>query len=173
MRKVDELFGKDLKWVQPRALKMHYELLQGEELAATLRFRSSFGTLATAESGDGCWTFKRVGFWQTRVTIRVCGEDTDIAVFKNNTWSGGGTLELADGRKYLASTNFWRGNYEFKTETGETLVKFKNSGLIHLSAEVETGESSRNVPEMKWVIMLGWYLTVMMYMDSAIIAAAT
>ena len=46
---------------------MEYELRAGDMLAATLRFRSSFGSFATAEDGDGCWTFKRVGFWQTSV----------------------------------------------------------------------------------------------------------
>ena len=54
--------GQTLKWLQPNWLKMEYELHAGEEVVATLRFRSSFGTLATAQSADGCWTFKRVGF---------------------------------------------------------------------------------------------------------------
>jgi len=34
--------------------KMEYELRAGAELVATLCFRSSFGTLATAQSTDGC-----------------------------------------------------------------------------------------------------------------------
>jgi hypothetical protein len=80
MKRLAELMGRELKWTQPGAFKMNYELLAGDELAATLRFRSSFGSLATAESADGCWTFKRAGFFQTRVTIRVCGEEADIAV---------------------------------------------------------------------------------------------
>ena len=94
MMKMAELIGRELKWVQPHALKMEYELRAGEMLAATLHFRSSFGSFATATSADGSWTFKRVGFWQTRVTVRTSGTETDLAVFRNNTWSGGGTLEF-------------------------------------------------------------------------------
>ena len=111
MKKIAGVIGRELEWVQPSAWKMEYELRAGDELIATLRFRSSFGSFGTGESADGCWTFKRVGFWQTRVTIRGCGSDMDIAMFKNNTWSGGGTLELPDGRKVLATTNLWQTNF--------------------------------------------------------------
>lgn len=173
MKKIAEVIGRELEWVQPSAWKMEYELRAGDEPIATLRFRSSFGSFATAESADGCWTFKRVGFWQTRATVRACGTDTDIATFRNNTWSGGGTLELPDGRKLLATTNLWQTNFEFKTETGETLVRFKSRGLVHLSATVEILPEAAGVPELPWLGMFGWYLAVMMYMDAASVAGST
>jgi len=171
MRKIAELIGQQLKWVQPSAFKMQYELRVGDELAATLRFRSSFGSFATGASADGCWTFKRTGFWQTRVTIRRCGEDVDIATFKNNTWSSGGTLELADGRKLPASTNFWQTNFEFQDELCRQMIKFKTGGLIHSSATVDVEPNAVSVPELPWVIMLGWYLVVMMHIDATTAAA--
>ena len=171
MKKIAEMIGRELKWVQPSAWKMQYELRAGDELIATLRFRSSFGSFATAESADGCWTFKRVGFWQTRATIRGCESEVDIAMFKNNTWSGGGTVELVGGQQYLATTNFWQTNLEFKTEAGETLVRLNPGGLVHLSAKVDIRPNAAGVPELPWVVMFGWYLTVMMYMDTAAIAA--
>src|SRR6185436_3064756 len=115
--------SSDLKWVQPSAFKMDYELRAGDEVAARLRFRSAFGSFATGESADGCWTFKRVGFFQTRITIRECGEETDIATFTNSTWSGGGTLEFTGGTKILATTSFWRTTLEFTTESGSALVR--------------------------------------------------
>jgi len=167
MRRISELIGTKLKWVQPSALKMHYELRAGDDLAASLHFRSSFGSFATAESEDGCWTFKRVGFWQTRVTIRPCGTNNDIANFINNTWSGGGTLEIPDGRRILANTNFWQTKYEFKIDPGETLVEFETGGLIHLSANVEIKPRAATMPELPLMVMLGWYLVVMMHMDSS------
>ena len=168
MIKMTELTGQELKWTQPHALKMEYELRAGDMIAATLRFRSSFGSFATAESADGSWTFKRVGFWNTKATVRASGAETDLAVFKNNTWSGGGTLELPDGRKYPANTNFWATQYEFKTESGEPLVTYKKiGGVLHMSSRVEIHASSKEVAEMPWLVSLGWYLMVMLYMDSA------
>jgi hypothetical protein len=172
--KIAELTGQALKWVQPNAFKMEYELRAEDVVAATLRFRSSFGSFATAESADGSWTFKRVGFWQTKVTVRASGVDADLAVFKNNTWSGGGTLELPDGRKYPASTNFWATQFEFKTEAGEALISYRSiGGMLHMSSAVEIHPLAKDLAELPWMVPLGWYLTVMMHMDSAAVVAAT
>ena len=172
MMKLADLIGQELKWVQPHALKMEYELRAGDAVAATLRFRSSLGSFATAASADGSWTFKRVGFWQTKATVRASGAETDLAVFKNNTWSGGGTLELPDGRKYPANTNFWSTQYEFKTETGEALISYRNiGGLLHMSAAVEIYPAAKDIAEMPWMVLLGWYLTLMLHRDAGAAAA--
>ena len=173
MRRIADLYGQRLKWEQPSALKMAYEMRTADgELAATLRFRSSFGSFATAESADGCWTFKRVGFWQTKVTVRPCGSDDDIAVFKNNTWSGGGTLELSDGRTFQATTNFWQSKFGFETEAGEKLIQFETGGLLRLSATVEIQASAVTIDELPLMVMLGCYLIVMMQSDTAAAAGA-
>jgi hypothetical protein len=173
MKKLSETIGTELVWAQPSARKMDFELRTREDLAAVLRFRSAFGTLATAESADGCWTFKRVGFWQTRVSIRTCSAEAELASFKNNTWSGGGSLEFPDGRRVLATTNFWQSKYRFQTEPGETLVRYNTSGILHLSAEMVIEPAALAYPELPWIPLLGWYLVVMLYMDSASTIAAT
>jgi hypothetical protein len=174
MRSVRDLIGQELKWVQPKAMQMEYELRSAEEPVASLRFRSSFGSLATGECADGCWTFKRVGFWRTRATIRVCGTETDIAAFHNNTWTSGGTLEMPDGRILPANSNFWMTQYEFRTEGGETLVRYRRiGGILHLSSEVEIRPAAASMPELPWLVILGWYLTVMMHSDSAAVVAVT
>ncbi len=173
MMKLAEFVGHELKWVQPHALKMEYELQAGDQVIATLRFRSSFGSFAAATSADGSWTFKRVGFWQTKVTVRASGGETDLAVFKNKTWSGGGTLELPDGRKYPANTNFWATQYEFTTEKGEAIISYRNiGGMLHMSSMAEIHPPAKDIPETPWMVLLWWYLTVMMHMDSAAAAAA-
>lgn len=168
MQKISAQSNKALKWLQPNFLKMEYELRAEDALVASLRFRSSFGTLATAESADGCWTFKRMGFFQSRVTVRACGSERDLAVFKNNTWKGGGTLELADGRAFLVDTNFWQSTYEFRDFAEQPLVRFKTHwGLTQQSAEVEILPDAGRLPELPWMVLLGWYLAVMLNNDSA------
>jgi len=173
MTRVADLSGQWLKWEQPSALKMKYELHTGEgEVVANLRFKSSFGSFATADSEDGCWTFKRVGFWRTRVTVRVCGSDDDIAIFKNNTWSGGGTLELSNAQTFRATTNSWQTKFRFETEAGETLIQFETSGLLHLTATVQIQPTSAKVAELPLMVMLGFYLIVMMHIDATTAAVA-
>ncbi len=45
MKKIAELVGQQLKWVQPSAFKMHYELRAGDELTERL---TTFITMAGA-----------------------------------------------------------------------------------------------------------------------------
>jgi hypothetical protein len=170
---IRDLVGRPLKWTQPRALHRHFELRDGEEVVATLGFRGEFGSFATTETADGNRTFKRVGFWQTRVTICVAGTDREIASFRNNTWTAGGTLELADGRKFPANSNFWKSSYEFKNEAGESLVQFRRiGGPFHLSSQVEVRPAAASLVELPWLVALGWYLAIKMHDDAAGGAAA-
>ncbi len=175
MRKIIDCFQQSLKWVQPKMFDNKYELHAGDELVAALAFRGIGGTFATAESGDGGWTFKRVGFWQNKATVRTRESKSDLAVFRNNTWTGGGMLEFANGKIFKATTNFWMTNYEFQKDTGEPLVRFKYGGIFHLSSEVEILPEARALSELPVLILFGWYLAVMLYMDSsaAAVVAAT
>lgn len=155
-----------LEWVQPKALKMHYELRSNEDVVATLQFRSAWGSFATAESAEGCWTFKRMGFLQTRATIRACGSDAEIATFKNNTWSGGGSLTLADGQEFLITTNGWQTQLEVQATSGELLVHLQTKGWWKTSAEVNITPKGRRTAELPWMTLFAWYVVVMMQMDA-------
>jgi len=169
VKRLGELVGRELNWVHPDWRRMEYELQDGTECAATLRFRTTWGTHATAESGDGCWTFKRVGFLQTRATIRACGADDELASFRNNAWKGGGILELPDGRRYPANTNFWMTSFDFTTEAGDPLVTYRRiGGLLQLSSAMEIQPAAVSVGEFPWIAMLGWYLAVQLHRDSAL-----
>jgi hypothetical protein len=172
MRRITDFYQQPLKWEQPDMFKNVYELRSREEQVATLNFRSMWGTLATAESADGCWTFKRVGFWQNKATVRVCGFDQDLAVFTNNTWTQGGTLEFAGGGAFKATTNFWMTNYEFQTDLGEPLVRFEYGGFFRLSAEVAILPAARTLEQLPVLVLFGWYLAINLHNDSGAAAAA-
>jgi hypothetical protein len=167
VKRIAELLGQPLSWTQPSGFDMDYELRAGGEIAATLSFRSRFGTFATASSGDGIWTFKRVGFWSTRVTVRGPDDAAELGNFKNNTWRNGGTLTLPGDRQLRATTNFWKTNLEFQDESGTSLIRFKSRGIVRMAADVELDPRAIDIPEMRWILMLGCYLCVMMRMDAA------
>src|SRR5688500_301806 len=107
LNQITGVVGNPLRWTQPRAHKREFELRSGTDVVATLAFRSFFGSSATVRSGDGSWTFKRVGFWRPRVRIRAEKSAQDLGIFVSNPWSNGGTLQLAEGREFRAKTNFW------------------------------------------------------------------
>lgn len=173
MKRLVESIDQELKWEQPSALTRDYELCGTEGQIATLRFRNSFGSLATAETVEGCWTFKRVGFFQTRISIRVSGSE-EIATFWNNTWRGGGTLELPGERSLKVTTNFWQTRLEFGAENSESLIRFEPGGILHAYSTVEIAPEAKEVlDKFPWLVCLGWYLIVLLRSDSAAVAFAT
>lgn len=172
MRRFADFIGSELSWVQPNAFKLEYELRSLEDVAATLRFKSSFRTTAVGDCGEGSWTFRRPGFWQTTTVVQDALTEAEIAVFKRNFWKGGGTLEFGFGRRLLARTNFWQTALTFQAEDGAPIVQYQLSGVMHSSAAVTIGLNAANLPELPWLVMLGWYLAVMMRRDSAAAAAA-
>jgi hypothetical protein len=171
MKRITDFKGIRMQWKQPHLTTSAYELKSNDELLATLKFNSAFGSLATGECADGKWTFKRVGFLNTHVSIRVAGTENDIAVFRNSTWSQGGTLEFPDGRRFNANSNFWHSKFEFTDENGEPIVRFTNIGGFKLHAELEILSAAGGLAQLPWIIILGWYLTVMMFHNDSAVAA--
>lgn len=172
--------GKPLYWVQPRAFDRRFELRAGEDLAvATLRFKSSFGTLATGEANGQSWTFKRVGFLNPRVTVRWAGAEDDLAIYYPR-WQGDGTLEFADGRVFRwESINFWGTQWSFFDSSGEPLVtfkpgadKFRLSDLFKTQAFVEISSRGYALAEAPLLALLGWYLMILRNDDTAAVAAS-
>lgn len=167
MQHITAVLDRELRWQQPSALHQRYELRAGDALVATLAFRSSWGTLATAESADGCWTFKRVGFWQTRVTIRPCGSDTDLGAFRNDTWRGGGTLAVEGGSSFQLTTNTWQTRLELLDAQEQPLLRYATTGWLKQGAVLSIAPAARALPELSWLAVFGWYVVVMLSRDSA------
>jgi hypothetical protein len=173
MKHIADVASAELRWQQPSALSQRYELRADDTLVATLTFRSDWGSFARAESADGCWTFKRVGFWQTRITVRQCDSETDLATFQHNTWSGGGTLTLADGRVFQLTTNTWQTKLEVLDSQQIPLLHYASSGLFKLGATLTVEPQARASAELPWLTLFGWYVIVMMYQDAAATTAVT
>jgi hypothetical protein len=168
VRRIAELIGGELKWVQPTAFKPQYELRAGDELVAHLRISGLFRDQAAAESADGCWMFERVGFWRNKVRVRAGGAQSAAAVFKLSRWGdGSGVLQLRDGRKLPATTNFWRTEYQFRSEAGELLLRLSSAGVLRQNAKVEVHARAAGLPELPWLMMLGMFLMVAARADAA------
>jgi hypothetical protein len=168
----DLITGPPLRWVQTSMMKMNYQLVRGNQVITTLRFKGFSGSLATVENADGSWTFKRTGFWQAREIILASGSEREIATFRHNTWKGGGTLEFQGGRQILATTNLWTTKLEFQEASGEILMRFKYDSVWCTAATLGIQASALSAPETSWMVAFGWYLMVMMQMDASGAAVA-
>ena len=173
MVKLSESLDRELRWVKRGFWKISYELQAGSDVVATFGLKNAFSSLGTAESEDGCWTFKRVGFWQNRVIVRPCGSEEEVGRFYSRTWRGGGPFQLANGKRFDGEANFWHTRFEFKDSEGVAVVRFRTGGCMNKWIVVEVPEGAARVPELPLLVMLGQYLLVMMFMDAAAASAAS
>jgi hypothetical protein len=168
MKRIKDCVGHPLCWQQPKLLRASYELVDGSETVASLHQQREGCSLATAETADGAWTFKRVGFFHPRVTVRVAGAEREIAQLVLRTWRDGGTLSLPGGRRLQASSNLWQTRHAFSTEAGEELIRYQRRLLLKMASDVQILPAAAALPELPWLVCLGWYLAVMMEADSGV-----
>jgi hypothetical protein len=162
--------------MQP-TLKRSFELRAGDNLFATLKFRTAIGSLATAESAVGTWTFKRVGFFKPQVTVRVKGYEQNLAVYRLKWGSAEGVLEFADGETYVWKlANFWATRYQIVDAEGNPLISYTSkidnaSDLLKDQARIEIAPETRDKDKLALLLLTGWYLIVLQQED--VLATAT
>jgi hypothetical protein len=180
MQPLSELSGRSAEWVQPGESAPSFHLRSGEKLFASLTFRSMLGTLATGQTSDGLWTFKRVGFLNPRVTVRQAGSDDDLAVYHPKVW-GDGHLAFASGRTFVwKPVNFWATDWAFTDAQGVPLMRLKSGlekeglrDLLKDQATLELLAASETVEERPILVCLGMYLLILYRIDTAAAVAAT
>lgn len=171
----DQLF-----WVQPKAMRRNYELRASNTLVGSLEFETPFGSRATARATDKMWSFKRMGFFKPRITVRAADRADDIAVYRPK-WSGSeGELNLNDGRSYSWSiANFWATRFEIRDAQGQTLISYSAgtaetalTDLFKNQSQVAITDAGRRTADIDLLVLIGWYLIVLQHEDSAAITAA-
>lgn len=157
-----EVRAGDLEWTAPSGLKRAFILHQEDRVFATLEWRSSLGTLAVATTAFGAWSFKRVGFFSPRVTVRRAGAVEDEAMFRPTGWCGSsGELQFADRRVLLYQREgFWSSTWKLCDAAGATLVRIGDvSGVFRWRATVSVAD--RDDPRAPLLSCLLWYLAVL------------
>ncbi|MDQ6720885.1 MAG: hypothetical protein M3003_08830 [Candidatus Dormibacteraeota bacterium] len=173
MRAISGFADQELVWVQPARMKQAFELRASDDVVATLQFERS--SLANGEAGEQRWTFKREGFWHPHVTVRVADSDDNVALFKP-AWSGGGSLELSQGRLLrFGAANFWHSQWDWSDVASQSpLVHFKShAGLLKTEGQVDIEAAAVPYPELSLLVVLGWYLLILFGRDSAAAAGAS
>lgn len=148
MRLIQEAADQELIWRQPSAFKEHYELRAGDEVLGTLDWENGWGTLATARTAEGAWTFKRSGFWQQRIGVRPLGSEREVATFVPG-WTGNGTLTVEGERTFLwVGKGFWGLEKLWQEREGEPpLIGFKQVGSLKTEARVFLSPTAASLPE--------------------------
>lgn len=144
--------------------------MDGDELVATLKMEKFGGSLATATSADGQWTFKRSGFLHVRVHIRRVGSDKDIAIFYPR-WTGSGILERPDQtRLQWFCKGFFNAQWGWLTDAGAEIMTLSSASFLKHMADVKISPEYAGRPDLSLLTLFGFYLTVLMT-DDAVTAA--
>ena len=143
---------------------------------AKVTWASNWGSLATGESGDGRWTLKRVGFLRPRITVRIEGSQTDLAVVTMD-WNGGGNVAFSDASAFsFKRVGFWHPELVLADSVGSKIFTMKpSSGVGRMGATLDLeNEAVRSSWRTSLLAIVGWYLSVLVaeYDQSAALAAA-
>jgi hypothetical protein len=170
---LSEVNLRALRWA--RSGKLESQLISEGQIVGTLRWASGRSSLATAESADGAWTFKRAGFLRPRMTIREPGSDSDLAVMPMS-WAVEGCLRFADGRVLFRSSSFWRSDITVSDSRGKKLLVLKpdsRGGGAMGSIQIDKS-ALEDEPGVPLLAIFGVYLVLMIaseYVHGGTIAA--
>ena len=148
--------------------KLESQLVSGGEVVGTLRWDRGWSALATGESSEGRWTFKRVGFLTPKIMVRAPSSQANSATL-TLAWRGGGVIDLATGESFrLAPKGFWRSEWVLTDSDERSLMTLRPSfawGKAGASVEVEPAALS--IRELSLLVVLCWYSVLLTCYDNS------
>jgi hypothetical protein len=163
MKSIYEAAGQDLQWKRVKWWKREFELRSGDEVLAKLyRQRGISGVIG--EATDGCWNFKRRGFWMREIAITELATQIEIAVTKRG-WKT--SLTFSDGRVLMfKKTNIWRNEWVWLNDEETPLIRFQRNKYPQIEP------AAFSFPELSLLLTLGWHLIVLHQEEAADSGAA-
>lgn len=167
MQSLREAIGRELRW-QPRGAFSHtYDLVdprtEGGEPYATLSWRPGLlmGGPAEAASGDGYWSFRRLGLVRGRVLVTAEGSGQPLATVRRH-WRRA-VLRYEDGREFTwRPESLWSRVRRFEDANGTPVVRLRGALWPPAgSATVEIEASAAGEADRALLACLGWYLSLL------------
>jgi hypothetical protein len=150
-------FSDELCCVKTGVFDSRYEIRSRDRCIATLRLSGIFRPTVSAENDDGAWFFEPE---KRSIVIRSQDSLRELATVDLSLSDHAAILRFPDGRALVFTSDFWKGHAEFQTPSGDPVVSFRFHGLFRPSAGIEVLERGRQLPELSWLLMLGWSLVV-------------
>ena len=164
--------SKSFEWTRSGKVST---LASGGHVYAKVTWGKGWGSLATAESADGRWTLKRVGFLRPKVTVRTEGSQSEMAVVAMD-FGGGGKIAFTDARAYtFRRVGFWHPVLVLEDSAGRKVFTITHS--TGLGRRVATFTLDEEAARSDWrtslLAMVVWYIGVLVseYDESVSVAA--
>ena len=164
MKSIREAAVQDLEWARVKAWKCAFELHSGDEVLARLYRQKEIHSMV-GEAADGCWAFRRRGFWNADIVVTDLASQAEIAIVKKGRNK---SLAFSDGRLFtLQKTSFWRNEWVWLNDEGTPLIHFQHGK--HLKLE----PLALSLPELSLLVIVGWHLIVLQQEEDAAVTAVT
>jgi hypothetical protein len=168
MKPFEELESQNLQWVQTSTWKYDYELRDEDgAVVATLKRPGWWSSNAEVDAVGNRWRFERKLLWKTRITITSIGTGEEVGVYIPH-WSGGGRLELADGRKFeWKSFSFWGSKWGWTVEDNVPVIGFQTGGFFKTNGEIKIDANMFSTKALPLLMFFWWYLVSLYQSDAA------
>jgi hypothetical protein len=160
-----------LRWLRSADKPAEFTLLSGDAPVATLAWAKHGGSLATATTTQGRWTFKRVGFLSPIVTVRREGENENAAVL---------TAHFRRHEIQVQGGGMYRLYHDSHILPGWSLAAADGREVLHIEPVAERRSlaggavvvsGSPDPAELLLVAVLSWYFIVLAWLEDELVEA--
>ncbi|MDZ4716798.1 MAG: hypothetical protein SH819_15135 [Cytophagales bacterium] len=121
---------KTFTWKHTGWSAKHYIFSMGEQIIGQLTFLNSWNSNALYTDNETEFKFAQKSFWDRDVLITK--DEKTIGEIHSGLF-GEKKLTLATGETYFLSTSFWEQEVYWKTEKGETIIRYKQAAMSSLA----------------------------------------
>jgi hypothetical protein len=146
---------KTLNWRHTDWNARNFIFSIGHEIIGQLTFHSSWSFNAVYTDKESKLKFSQKSFWDRNVLItkdeKIIGE-IDSGLF------GSQTLKLMTGERFILSSNFWGRDVNWKTEKGETIIKYQQATMSSMGKGLISLTDSLTIETEKLLISSGLFV---------------
>lgn len=146
---------KTLNWKRTDWNGRSFIVSIGQEVIGQLTFNNTWNFNATYTDKHTQLKFAQKSFWDRDVSIT---EDGKMIGEIHSGLLGEKTLQLVTGEKFVISTSFWEQEVYWKTEKGETIVKYQQATMSSMGKGLISLNDSLTIETEKLLISSGLFI---------------
>jgi hypothetical protein len=159
-----ESSARSLTWKETG--RFQSKLFAEDNVVATLSWEKGWEALATGESTEGRWTFKRSGRLTPKIEVRTLGSKISSATLTLG-WRGGGVMSFPTGQTFrLTPKGFWSSEWVLTDHNQKRQLTMRpDFAWGRAGASVMVEPIALSINELPLLTMLCWYAVLLTSYD--------
>lgn len=160
---------KTLNWRHTDWNARNFIFSIGQQVIGQLSFNSYWNYNASYTDQETKLQFSQKSFWDQDVLITREGKKVGEIIFG---FFGNQTLKLVTGEKYFLSTSLWEQEAYWKTEKGDTVIKYQQATMSSMGKGLISLSDALSIEKEKLLITSGLFARQLRHKRSVVIIAA-